>query len=57
MWSDALAGQFYLDGEKDKVASGSVDGNLLTLKLTAPSAAKTVPYLKAVSWRQDTLLT
>lgn len=56
VWSDALAGQFYLDGEKDQVASGSVNGNLLTLKLKAPSAAKTVTYLKEVSWSQDTLL-
>ena len=33
VWADTLAGQFYLDGEKGKVASGSVSGNVLTLKL------------------------
>jgi hypothetical protein len=56
VWTDALAGQFYLDGEKDKVASGSVSGNVLTLKLKEPSAAKKVTYLKETSWSQNTLL-
>ena len=56
VWTDALAGQFYLDGEKDKVASGSVAGNVLTLKLKEPLAAKQITYLKEVAWNQDTLL-
>ena len=56
IWKDALASQFYLDGEKDKVASGSVSGNVLTLKLKEASAAKTITYLKEVAWNQDTLL-
>ena len=56
VWTDALAGQFYLDGEKDKVASGSVTGNVLTLKLKEPSSATKVTYLKEIAWKQDTLL-
>jgi hypothetical protein len=56
VWTDKLAGQFYLDGGKDLVASGSVAGSVLTLKLKAPLAAKTITYLKEVSWSQDTLL-
>ena len=56
VWTDALAGQFYLDGEKGKVASGSITGNVLTLKLTQPSAAKQITYLKEIAWNQDTLL-
>ena len=56
VWADALAGQFYLDGEKNLVASGSVQGNVLTLKLKAASVAKTVTYLKELQWSQDTLL-
>lgn len=56
VWADKLAGQFYLDGGKDLVASGSVAGNVLTLKLKAPSTAKTITYLKEVAWNQDTLL-
>ncbi len=56
LWDDALAGQFYLDGEKDKFASGSVTGNLLTLKLKEPSAARNITYLKETAWSQQTLL-
>ena len=56
VWTDALAGQFYLDGEKDKVAAGSVSGHVLTLKLKEASAAKKITYLKETSWSQNTLL-
>ena len=56
IWNDTLSGQFYLDGEKDKVASGSVSGNVLTLKLKEASTAKTITYLKETAWNQDTLL-
>ena len=48
VWRDSLAGQFYLDGEKDKVASGSVSGNVITLKLKAPSTAGKITYLKEI---------
>ena len=57
VWADNLAGQFYLDGEKDKVASGSVAGKVLTLKLKEPSTATKITYLKEIAWNQDTLLT
>jgi hypothetical protein len=43
---DTLAGQFYLDGAKDQVAGGSVNGSTLALKLNAPTTATTVTYLK-----------
>ena len=56
VWADALAGQFYLDGEKGRVTSGSVATNVLTLKLRAASAARTITYLKESAWSQDTLL-
>ena len=56
VWKEALAGQFYLDGEKDKVASGSVSGNTLTLKLKEASQATRITYLKESSWNQVTLL-
>jgi hypothetical protein len=55
-WLDALAGQFYLDGEAGKVASGSVSGNLLKLKLTAPASAKSITYLTDRKWDPKTLL-
>ncbi|MDA1275604.1 MAG: DUF2341 domain-containing protein [Verrucomicrobia bacterium] len=56
VWTDTLAAQFYLDGEKDPVASGSVTGNVLTLKLKEASAATMITYLKEIAWNQDTLL-
>ena len=56
VWADALAGQFYLDGEKGRVASGSVAGNVLTLRMRAAFAARTITYLKEIAWSQDTLL-
>ena len=56
VWTDALAGQFYLDGEKDKVAIGTVSGNVLTLTLKEPTAATKLTYLKETAWSQDKLL-
>lgn len=56
VWTDALAGQFYLDGEKDKFVSGAVNGNVLTLKLKEPSSATKITYLKETSWSQDKLV-
>ncbi|MCX6874629.1 MAG: DUF2341 domain-containing protein [Verrucomicrobia bacterium] len=55
-WIDALAGQFYLDGEAGKVASGTVSGNVLKLKLTAPATAKTITYVQDRRWDPKTLL-
>jgi hypothetical protein len=56
VWADTLVGQFYLDGEEDRIAAGSVSGNVLTLKLKAASTAQTITYLKETAWSQDTLL-
>lgn len=56
VWKDSLAGQFYLDGERGKVASGSVSGKILTLRLRTPTSAKRVTYLKEIAWSQETLL-
>ena len=56
VWTDTLAGQFYLDGAKDKVALGSVTGDLLTLQLKAASTAAKITGLKEIAWNQDTLL-
>ena len=56
VWNDTLAGRFYLDGEKDKVAMGGVSGNVLTLKLKAASSAQKITYLNEVAWNQDNLL-
>ena len=55
-WDDALASQFYLDGAEERVASGSVSGQVVTLKLTAGSTAQKLTYLDSKSWSQDNLL-
>ena len=56
VWLDAFADQFYLDGQPGKVASGSVAGSVLTLKLKEPTAAKHITYLKETNWNQDNLI-
>jgi hypothetical protein len=55
-WDDALAGQFSLDGQKGKVASGAAAGNVVKLKVTTPFAARTITYLDSASWSPDRLL-
>ncbi|MDP6358153.1 MAG: DUF2341 domain-containing protein, partial [Planctomycetota bacterium] len=56
VWTNSLIDQFYLDGAKGKVASGSAAGNVVTLKLKAASAAKKITYLNEMSWTQKKLL-
>ncbi len=56
VWNDTLANEFYLDGEKSKVASGSTAGNILTLKLKESSKATRIKYLDEANWSQDRLL-
>lgn len=55
-WNDTLTSQFYLDGEKGRVASGAASGNNLTLKIAGGSTAKTLTYLDSAAWSQKTLL-
>ena len=56
VWKDVLAAEFYLDGEKGKVASGGISGNVVLLKLKEASAARKISYLKELSWSQDRLM-
>lgn len=55
-WDNALASQFYLDGEKGRVASGSTSGNVVALKLASASSATKLTYLDSKSWSQSSLL-
>ncbi len=55
-WDNALASEFYLDGEKGNVNSGTVSGKVVTLNLAAASAAQRITYLDSKSWSQDNLL-
>lgn len=56
VWETVLASQFFLDGEAGVVKSGAVSGDKLTLKLNAPSEAKTITYLDGASWRRTPIL-
>jgi hypothetical protein len=56
VWDDALASEFYLDGDKGRVASGSAAGNLVTLKLKSASPAATLTYLDGASWNPKNVL-
>jgi len=55
-WNDKLTSEFYPDGAKGMVASGSGNGAVVTLKLQAPSKAKRLTYLDSATWSQDRLL-
>jgi hypothetical protein len=56
VWQDSLVSQFYLNGEKDKIASGFVKGKIVTLQLKEPSKADKITYLKEDLWSQDNLI-
>ena len=56
VWKDSLTSQFYLDGEKDKVASGAAAGNAVTLRLKEASEASKITYLREQSWSHKNLL-
>ena len=55
-WDDALASQFYLDGEPGRVASGTVSGNTVTIQLAAASTATGITYLDSKSWDPKNVL-
>jgi hypothetical protein len=55
-WDNALVSEFYLDGEKGKIASGAASGKVVTLKLTAATTAQKLTYLDSKSWSQARLL-
>ena len=49
-WRDEMKRYVYLDDGVAPISSGSVSGNVLTLKLTAPSHATTITYLTGRDW-------
>jgi hypothetical protein len=55
-WDSALVRDFWLDGSKDRIASGRTDGNRLVLTLHKPHEAKTITYLDSASWDPGRLL-
>ncbi len=55
-WDNALANQFHLKGGQGKVASGSVNGNVISLRLAGASSADKLTYLDSRSWHPSTVL-
>jgi hypothetical protein len=55
-WNEALASQFRLDGGKAAFSSSSADGATVTLRLMAPTDARTVSYIDGERWSQSTIL-
>ena len=50
VWKDEAKISLYLDDVVAPIDSGTVSGNVLTLKLTKPSNAKTTTYLTGKDW-------
>jgi hypothetical protein len=55
-WDAALAAQFRLDGADTEFVSSSADGATVTLRLTAPTAARTISYIDGDRWSQKSIL-
>jgi hypothetical protein len=50
VWRDTAKRSFYLDDAVAPIASGAVNGNVLTLKLSKSMNAKTVSYVNGRDW-------
>ena len=50
VWKDEVKRSIYLDAVVAPIGSGSVFGNVITLKLTVPSSARTISYLAGRDW-------
>jgi hypothetical protein len=50
VWKDEVKRSICLDNTVAPIGSGSVSGNVITLKLTLPSNAKTITYLTGRDW-------
>lgn len=60
-WNEACLDQFYLEGQRLEVSSGSVNGKRLILQLATPAAKPSdyplkLTYLDSKVWSQDRLL-
>ena len=49
-WDEVPVGQFRLDSVPGKVASGAAADKAVTLKLAAPSKARTISYVNGDTW-------
>jgi len=52
-WDDEVARRFYLDDSPADFISVGGTGKIITLKLTDPSTAKNLSYVRGGKWKQD----
>ena len=52
-WSEDIIGRFDLDDDSAQVAAVGGAGRIITLKLTGPSVAKSLSYVRGGKWRQE----
>jgi len=50
VWKDEIKKDIYLDNVVAPISTGSVSGNILTLKLSAPSNAKLIGHISGSKW-------
>ena len=55
-WTESLMTQFFLDGVKGQITSATVAGNVVTLMLKRATNARSLTYLKEMSWNPENLL-
>jgi hypothetical protein len=49
-WKEEMKKDIFLDEAKAPISAGTVDGNVILLKLTKPSTAKTIAHLSGRNW-------
>ena len=52
-WEEEIIERFYLNDDSAKVTAVDGSGKTITLKLTGPSIAKNLSYVRGGKWRQD----
>ena len=52
-WNEDIIGRFDLDDDSAQVAAVGGAGRIITLKLTGPSVAKSLSYVRGGKWRQE----
>ena len=52
-WEEEIIGRFYLDDDSAELTAVGGSGKTITLKLTGPTAAKNLSYVRGGKWRQE----
>ena len=52
-WDEEIIERFYLDDDSAELTAAGGSGKIITLKLTGPTAAKNLSYVRGGKWRQE----